>query len=111
MATTYDATGYVEQTIGGLIVHHLTTSERVTSGSGIYGPFLHQDSNGPSSIGYNSDENGNPLDVGSSQTESLTLSEIPIIYRGGIAYYEFRLDVNEWRGERRVQFLVEGVQL
>jgi single-stranded-DNA-specific exonuclease len=22
----------------------------------------------------------------------------------------FRLDVNEWKGERRVQFLVEGVQ-
>ncbi len=95
MATTYDATGYVEQTIGGLIVHHLTTSERVTSGSGIYAPFLHQDSNGPFSIGYNSDESGNPLDVGSSQTEALHLSEIPIIYRAGVAYYEFRLDVNE----------------
>ena len=101
MATTYDATGYVEQTIGGLIVHHLTTAERVTSGSGIYGPFLHQDSNGPSSIGYNSDESGNPLDVGSSQTEALTLSEIPIIYRGGIAYYEFRLDVNEPNNDAR----------
>ncbi|RKJ96449.1 single-stranded-DNA-specific exonuclease RecJ [Alicycliphilus denitrificans] len=27
------------------------------------------------------------------------------------ALLAFRLDVNEWRGERRVQFLVEGVQL
>jgi hypothetical protein len=101
MATTYDATGYVEQTIGGLIVHHLTTDERVTSGSGIYAPFLHQDSNGPLSIGYNSDENGNPLDVGSSQTEALQLSEIPIIYRAGVAYYEFRLDVNEPNNDNR----------
>jgi len=23
----------------------------------------------------------------------------------------FRLDVNEWKGERKVQFLVEGAQL
>jgi uncharacterized repeat protein (TIGR01451 family) len=92
---TYDATGIGEQTVGGLIVRHLAAGERVTSGSGIYAPFLHIDSNGPSSIGYNSDENGNPVNVGSSQTEALTLSEIPIIYRGGVAYYEFRLDINE----------------
>jgi len=111
MATTYDASGYLEQTIGGLVVHHLTTGERVTSGSGIYGPFLHQDSNGPFSIGYNSSEGGNPLGTISSKTEALLLSEIPIIYRAGIAYYEIRLDANEPNNPNSTQRQVALEQL
>ena len=42
----------------------------------------------------------------------LPLAHLRVMEAGcGVALLAFRLDVNEWRGERRVQFLVEGVEL
>jgi len=87
-----------EATIASVVFHHLAPDEEVVSGTGLYVPFLRQDANG-TSIGYNSDETGNPLDTNSAHSSALMLAEVPIIYRDGVAYYEFRLDVNEPEGD------------
>ncbi|MEO6360884.1 MAG: hypothetical protein ABIO43_09970 [Sphingomicrobium sp.] len=105
----YDVTGYDnpvtpanegEYNIDGLLVVHPTGG--VVSGTGGYTPFLRQNSSDGTTTGFNtSDANTlsksgtENLDMDKAWTQSLRLSDLPIIYRNGIAYYEIRLDLNE----------------
>ncbi|MGE5565720.1 MAG: MSCRAMM family protein [Parcubacteria group bacterium] len=69
------------------------------SGTGLYDPFLTvQDS--PTEQGYNTNQLGQLDNVYSSggsggRTDAVTLSQIPIKIVDGVAYYEFRVDLNE----------------
>jgi hypothetical protein len=72
--------------------------ERVTptnAGTGTYDPFLtidHKDTE----AGYNTDENNQLNNVdGGDRTQDLLLASIPIKIIDGVAYYEFRVDLNE----------------
>jgi uncharacterized repeat protein (TIGR01451 family) len=88
----------------GLIVKKLTIPESTTSGTGVYTPFLRQNANGGSlaSQGFNTDDNASTapnnsagLDMSNAGTQAIRLRDVPIVYIGGVAYYEFRLDINE----------------
>ncbi|WP_344694893.1 DUF7507 domain-containing protein, partial [Sphingomonas rosea] len=67
----------------------------VVSGTGNFTPFLRVDDSDGTSEGFNTDDSGKVLDNGASWTQSLKLSEVPIVIRNGVAYYEIRLDLNE----------------
>ena len=78
------------------------------SGTGLINPFMQVDDvNGPGKdtpyeldgveMAYNTSGNNPVPDLGSSANfnHDLLLSDIPIVYVGDTAYYEFRLDINE----------------
>ena len=69
------------------------------SGTGLINPFVQVAGGGgvTEHEAYNTSGKNAPPDMGSSPNfnHDLQLSEIPIVYVGGVAYYEFRLDINE----------------
>lgn len=68
-----------------------------STGTGVIDPFVRLSTNQPISEGYNTgarplefDENNSP-----NFTRNLSLSEVPVLDIGGIAYREFFLDINQ----------------
>ena len=87
-----DVTGATASTtIDGVI---FSASGPIGSGSGIYNPILAIGDNDGNESGFSSNAATDP-NVDQAKTVVIPLSSIPIRYVGGIAYYEFRLDLNE----------------
>jgi hypothetical protein len=91
--TTANATSTQTAALGGSFT--VTQIQPQSTGTGVIDSFLRVDSNATSEQGYNTSL-GTPLDdKGGVFTRALSLSEIPIVTIGGIAYRQFLLDINQ----------------
>ena len=96
MAIETDLITNTTTTIGGAIFKKLLAGG---AGTGQYNTFLAISSNTGKESGFNSDDT-NPLnstntDIDVAKTHTVLLGNVPIIVVNGIAYYEFRVDLNE----------------
>ncbi len=101
-----------EVTINGAIFQD---SANIGSGTGNYETFLAIGDNDGNERGFNSD-NAPPLDdsnnnLDHAKSETLLLSNIPIIVIDGVEYYEFRTDINEANSNPNGQISLDTFQI
>jgi hypothetical protein len=88
-----------------------STNEQQPTGTGVFQPFVRIQANG-FEHGYNTSGSPLPFDEKSGiWTHDLRLSDMGITSVSGVAYYEFRLDVNESNGGTNSLISLDRVQI
>ena len=113
MATLVDLTSQNTVTINDAIFS--TDSTTVGAGTGLIDPFVRVSSNQTTEQGYNTDFDQVVLDNaakgGSNFVHSLRITDLPIEFRDGIAYYRFELDINQLNAANNHQLSLDAVQV
>ncbi|MFU8827357.1 MAG: hypothetical protein ACNA70_07680 [Brevefilum sp.] len=96
--------------INGAIFKHFVPTD--ASGTGVFDPFLRiQKSNQEVVQGYNSDFRPVEFEETSAWTESLLLSDVPMVLYEGVLYREFQLDINQVNNDPKWLLSLDEVQI
>jgi hypothetical protein len=112
-STLVDLTFQTTQTVNGAIFS--TNIVSVGAGTGLLDPFSQVGGNTTSIQGYNTDFNDFVLDNagkgGTNFIHSLKLSDLPIEFVNGIAYYRFELDINQLNSGDKILLSLNALQI
>jgi hypothetical protein len=104
-----DDSANTTQVINGAIFKHFVPTD--ASGTGVFDPFIRISANMEEVQGYNTDYRPLQFQEDKAWTESLKLSEVPMVLYEGVVYREFQLDINQINNDPKFFLSLDEVQI